>query len=321
MKISIILTTYRNGKLLDIQLLAFADQTFPREDYEVVIIDDASIYRKDQIENFAKTNGMNIQWMRGKKPYYRSLQNIGSGRNTGLIHSKGELAIFIDDYSYIKPEYLEKMWGIYKENPGYSPIGPVVGCWDSSYKRLKNNEFDIENGDKRSKRITTTGVKLHCPSNWFYTSNASAPLREIIKANGFWELADLTREEDVMMGLKLIKNGWKFCYANTPETTVYHLYHGKEHVDKKYKIITYKDLGWDSIDIYGRTIEGGGGSGICGLNTKPDEIQIVTMDVFKTKFPGSWGLLEYLLYHPDFIFNTETGFNLKEEREKIRNWI
>ena len=321
MKISIILTTNRNGKLLDVQLPAFADQTFPREDFEVVIIDDASTSRKDQIENFAKTNGVNIQWMRGKKPYYRVLQIIGSGRNTGLIHAKGELAIFIDDYSYIKPEYLEKMWGIYKENPGCSPVGPVVGCWDSSYERLKNNEFDIENGDKRSALTKTIGVSLHCPSNWFYTSNASAPLREIIKANGFWELADLTREEDVMMGMMLNKNGQMFCYANTPETTVYHLYHGKEQVDKKYKIVTFKDLGWETAEINGRIVDGGGGKGKCGFDTAPEEIQLVTKDIFNTKYPGSWGLFEYLLLHPDFIFNSENGFNLRDERKKAGAWV
>lgn len=325
MKISIIIPTNRQEKLLDFELPSFAGQTFPEDDFEVIIVDDTPIDRRAEVESFAKINHMNIKWMRGKKPYYRSNANIGCARNTGLIHAEGELVIFIDDYSCIMPEYLAGMWVAYKENPGYSPVGPVVSVeyCDPSYPGVFGiSGLKIRSTDRRSDTIKASGMdSFKCPSNWFYTSNASAPMRDIIKVNGFWEMADLTREEDAMFGMALAKNGGKFYFVDSKTNSVYHMVHGEmAPANKKYRDITYKDLGWATVDIEGRSVDGGGDEGTCGLDTKLDEIQLVTRDVFNTKYPGSWGLIEYFNAHPEYIFNTETGFNLREERKKIGNW-
>lgn len=327
MKISIIIPTNRQEKLLDFELPSFASQTFPLDDFEVIIIDDAPIDRKAEVEKFATINSINIKWMRGKKPYFRSNANIGSARNTGLIHAEGELVVFIDDYSCVRPGYLESIWVAYKEQPGYSPVGPVVSV-DSCDRLFPGiDELKIRSFDRRSEAIISSGIlsrknKLPCPSNWFYTSNASAPMREIIKVNGFWEMADLTREEDAMFGLALARNLWKFNFVDHPETSVYHMVHGEmAPANKKYRDITYKDLGWASVGIEGRNVDGGGEEGTCGLATAPEEIQLVTRDVFNTKYPGSWGLLEYFNNHPGYVFNQETGFNLREERKKAGYWM
>jgi glycosyltransferase involved in cell wall biosynthesis len=320
MKISVIIPTIRQGKLLDFELPSFVGQTFWEDDFEIIIVDDAVGNRQEDIRNFSRTNHINIKWMRSKKPYFRSNANIGCARNTGLIHAEGDLVIFIDDYSCIRPEYLESMWVAYKEHQGYSPVGPVksVEYCDPPFYPLK-----IRSEDRRSESsdIKTAGKRrVKCPSNWFYTSNASAPLREIIKVNGFWEMADLTREEDAMFGMALARNGWKFCFVNTISTSVYHMVHGQEPVNNRFREVSYKELGWDSVDIDGRMVEGGGACGDRGLNTAPEDIQLVTKDIFNTKYPGSWGLIEYFNAHPDYVFNKETGFDLRKERERDGYW-
>ncbi|MDD3813294.1 MAG: glycosyltransferase family 2 protein [Desulfocapsaceae bacterium] len=316
MKISVIIPTNRQDKLLDFELPSFRTQTFPKDDFEIIIVDDACINRKNDVESFAIANKLNIKWMRGKKPYYRSNANIGNARNTGLIHATGELIIFIDDYSSISPAYLEGMWIIYKENSGYSPIGPVTSV------EFCDRPFSLKtvSTDKRLDLIKSHGMDTaECPSNWFYTSNASAPMREILKLNGFWEMADLTREEDALFGLALSKNGWKFCFAGS--LPVYHMIHSKELGNKRYNQVNYKDLGWDTVDIEGRMVDGGGPAGRCGLTTAPEEIQLVTKDIFNTKYPGSWGLIEYFNNHPKYRFNEETGFDLRKERKEIGMWV
>lgn len=323
MKISIIIPTNRQDKLLDFELPSFAAQTFPKEDFEVIIVDSPQIDRKEQVERFAKTNHMNIEWMREKKPYYRSNANIGCARNTGLIQAEGELVIFIDDYSCIMPEYLESMWAAYRENTGYSPVGPVISVeyCDPPYPGISG--LKMRSDDRRSEAIKAAGLNpFQCPGNWFYTSNASAPMREIIKINGFWEMGDLTREEDAMFGLALARNGWKFCFVNNIATSVYHMLHGKkEPANKRFREISYNELGWDTVDIDGRMVEGGGTAGKRGFDTAPEDIQLVTKDIFKTKYPGSWGLIEYFNTHPDYVFNKEMGFDLREERRKKGYWI
>ena len=321
MKISIIIPTNRKERLLDFELPSFARQTFPIEDFEVVIIDDYPDSRQQAVEEFAKKNDMNIKWMRCKKPYYRSNFNAGCARNTGLVHAEGELVVFIDDYSCIKQLYLETMWQIYKENPGYSPIGGVVSIeqHDDPYYTIYGMKVHVKDLQKVTNELKNDIKVIEAPSNAFYTSNASAPLREIMKVNGFLEMADLTREEDVILGAALAKNGWKFVYVNSPEASVYHMKHSEETY-RKYKTVTYKDLGWDTAIIKGRITEGGAGGGWSGLQTKGDEMQLITKDIFNTTYPASWGLIEFINNSPLYKFNMETGFDLVKERKKIGNW-
>lgn len=310
-------------KHIDFELPSFARQTFPKDDYEIIIVDDLPENRQGQIEKFAKETGINVKWMRSKKPYYRSNANIGCARNTGLIHAQGELVIFIDDYSCIRPEYLECMWVAYKENIGYSPVGPVISVepCDPPYPAI--DDMKIHNQDMRVRTPGKDGNKrlevFECQSNWFHTSNASAPMRKIININGFLELADITREEDVMFGMALAKNGGKLCYVNSPQTAVYHMLHTEE-VNRKYREPTYKELGWETVKIRDRIVEGGGDGGWCGMQTEEDEIQRITKDVFNTAYPGSWGLIEFIRNNPLYKFNMETGFDLAKERKKVGNW-
>ena len=212
MKISIIVPTIRSEKMVNFQLPTFAKQTLPKGEFEIIIIDDCPIDRKDQIENFGRSNGLNIRWMRSKKSYYRSNANIGCARNTGLINAKGELIVFIDDFSVVRHKYLESVWRIYKQDKSFSHIGPVISVEYQENPTENINELKIRHADPRSTKGKSTRLGHHlrqCKSEWFYTSNVSAPLNILIEIIGFWEIADLTREEDVLMGLALERRGRK----------------------------------------------------------------------------------------------------------------
>jgi len=331
MKISVIIPTIRSGGIFEFELPALANQTMPKEDYEVILVDDYPTNRETEATQFAEETGLKLKWMRGKKPYWRSNQNIANARNTALCFAEGELVVFIDDYSWVNSEYLETVWTIYNEKKQYSLIGPVSSIEYSEPPYPKDlSTLKIRAEDRRLLNVPTAfGIqgkvkeKVHlehrrnsfCSGSWFYTSNASAPLEKIIEVNGFWEIADLTREEDILLGLALERFGWKFRFLKSPESTVYHMNHGwPELQDKpKYQEVTYKELGWEAAEIKGKMVEGAGGRGICGLNTKPNQVQLVTKDVFNTQYPGSWALLEHFKKTNDLKFNREIGFDLNWE--------
>lgn len=320
MKISIIIPTIRSEKMIDFQLPSFIHQTFPKEKFEIIIVDDCPINRKDQIESFGRSNGLNIKWMRSKKPYYRSNANIGCARNTGLIYAQGKLIIFIDDFSVVRHRYLEKVWDVYKQDRSFSHIGPVISVEYQENPPENINELKIRHTDPRSTERKSSRIGHHfkqCKCRWFFTSNVSAPLKSIIEVNGFWEMADLTREEDVLIGYALERVGRKFCFIDDPDIGIFHMSHDAYNIERKYKEISFKDLGWEDVTIKGRTITGYGGQGRNGLNTNPDEIQRVTKDIFGTKNPGSWALVEVFKRDKNLIFNKEIGFDLAKEREKI----
>lgn len=316
MRISIIIPTIRQEKMLDFQLPNYAKQTFPKEEFELIIIDDSPIDRKENILDFGKKNGLNIKWMRSKKPYYRSQANIGCARNTGLIYAQGELVVFNDDFSGMRHDYLENVWKVYKQNPGFSHVGPVIPVeyGDSPYQDNINNLKVVIN-DERSSSMHKSRKKK-CSSGWFYTSNVSAPLDKIIEVNGFWEIADLTREEDILMGLALERVGWKFYFINSPDISIYHMSHYDSFPHKKYTDVTYESIGWPTAKIHGRIVAGGGEGGRCGLNTNSDSVQLVTKDIFHTKHPGSWALTEHFRNNHNLVFNQEIGFDLSKERKR-----
>jgi glycosyltransferase involved in cell wall biosynthesis len=336
MKISVVIPTIRPSEpLFRFQLPSLARQTMPKDEWELILVDDFPESREQKVKEFAEENGVNIKWMRSKPSYYRTNTAIACARNTGLIYADGELCVFIDDYSWVKPQYLETMWKGYDPVRGYSLIGPVTAIEYPTEPYPEDlSTLAIKHGDTRIPvENIPFGVPVKwkkewrehrremwdCPAGWFYTSNASAPLDKIIEVNGFWEIADLTREEDVLMGLALERAGWKFRFFNTPESTVYHIAHGPEPANPKprYKEVTYEQLGWKPGYVNGRLVMGLIGPGKCGLNTAPDEVQLVTRDVFNTQYPGSWGLIEHFRRNPNLKFNAEIGFDLREERMKV----
>ena len=238
MKISVIIPTIRSEKMVDFQLPSFAKQTFPKGEFEIIIIDDCQIDRKDQIENFGRSNNLNIRCMHSKKPYYRSNANIGCARNTGLVSAKGELIIFIDDFSVVRHKYLEIVWKVYKQDRSFSHIGPVISVEYQENPPENINELKIRHMDTRTTKGKNTRLGHHlrqCKSDWFYTSNVSAPLKSLIEINGFWEIADLTREEDVLMGFALERIGRKLCFVDSPDICVFHMSHDAYNIEKNIK--------------------------------------------------------------------------------------
>ncbi len=314
MKVSVIIPTIRPNKLLDLQLSSFINQTFSKENFEVIIIDDYinsnGITRKEKVEKFASSNSLNIKWIKSKPNHYRANMCMGNARNTGLIYAHGDLVIFMDDYSYIRPNYIEKVYEIYKKNKNITHIGQVLhfDCMNPPYPDLLNSST-LPNLSKDPRK--TQGI---CSCDKFFTSNASASLEALIKVNGFWEMADLTREEDILMGYALSRIGKRFYFSTDPDMAVYHMCHGAIPIQLRYKVISYEDIGWkytykDNKLTYQKR-------GTNGLNTPPDTIQLVTPDIFNLATHGSWAMVQHFK-GSNVKFNREIGFDLLEERKKV----
>ena len=104
MKISVILPTNRpQGPMYALHSLS--KQTMPKEDWELLIIDD---YREDLIMYTAELFDLqNISVLRSKPSHWRSNRLIGNARNTGLIWAEGELMVFLDEFCWVPPRWLE----------------------------------------------------------------------------------------------------------------------------------------------------------------------------------------------------------------------
>jgi len=309
--VTLITPTRRYGGL-DILMNALEAQVLPPDEWECIIIDDVpepdEWKRRDEyIESGG--GGMNITHVRcDVGPYWRSNRLIAHARNAGLVRARGRLVVFVDDYSWFPPEFLEEHLDTYEETPWCS-LGPVHAVpWTSPAPRdlstlgeivVDPSEFYSRGGgdpneapkwrhgaqDHRSQMF---GEQRNCPPGWFFSSNGSAPLEKIVECNGQWMLADCTSEEDVMLGLMLDKKGVKFWFRTHPEISVWHMQHGIPEIQPP-RMFSEADL------------------------------QKVTPEMFGTRNEGSWALMEYMEREGMQRFNQEPeckGWDLAKERER-----
>jgi len=312
MKISVILPTNRpKGPLYALHSLS--RQTFPNEDFELLIVDDYHEDRGVYIEGLAKMlNLRNVRALKSKPNHWRSNRLIGNARNTGLIHCTGELVVFLDDFCWVPPRWLEEHWLTYQRGP-YTMIGAgkAVKYIQGRYDDLdqlpppdvgSNVEGAFIRNLAQFKVSDTRGSlsKRNCSGGWFYTMNASAPLEKIVEVNGFDEEYDATSEEDVDLGVRLERAGCRFFYRPDHDCTVFHVDHRgvdaeMKRLPKRYREVTYEELRRRGV-----------------LDSEEDEVQLILKEKYGVKYDGSWGLHERNRRRLQSAVNEH--FSLKEER-------
>ncbi|MBY6036287.1 glycosyltransferase [Fictibacillus nanhaiensis] len=99
-KISVILPTYNKGIELLLTLYSLNNQTFPKSDYEVIVVDDGSVDGTNMM-----INNHTFQFC---LHYIESEQNIGRSkiRNLGIEHATGDIIIFLDAEILVNPDFV-----------------------------------------------------------------------------------------------------------------------------------------------------------------------------------------------------------------------
>ena len=113
MKISVIIPTYKPQEYLWECLDSLAAQTFPKEEFEVlVILNGCCQPYKQQIEKYLSSvdPSLNIKLIHTDKG------GVSNARNIGLDLSQGEYIAFIDDDDFVSATYLESLHKKIHEN-------------------------------------------------------------------------------------------------------------------------------------------------------------------------------------------------------------
>ena len=106
MKISVIIPTYKPQDYLCNCLESLAAQTFPKEDFEIVLVLNGCMEPyKSQIDQFIleKMQGVNINFI------YIEECGVSNARNIGINNSIGEYLTFVDDDDVISNNYLYEL--------------------------------------------------------------------------------------------------------------------------------------------------------------------------------------------------------------------
>ena len=109
-KISVVLTTYNRPELLEKVLTGFAKQTVPKEDFEVIIVDDGSDPpAQDVVKKF--NSAININYLRQEN------SGLAVARNNGIRAAKGWIVLFSDDDDVPSPQLIAEHLRSHRENP------------------------------------------------------------------------------------------------------------------------------------------------------------------------------------------------------------
>ncbi|MCY7909082.1 (poly)ribitol-phosphate teichoic acid beta-D-glucosyltransferase TarQ [Bacillus inaquosorum] len=123
MKISIVIPVYNSEDLISECLDSLVNQTMPKEDYEIICVDDKSTDSSLDILNQYKKKYDNIVVVE------RTVNSGGPGapRNDAIKIAKGEYILFVDSDDYIGNEALLRWYNFSKENQSDITLGKLKG--------------------------------------------------------------------------------------------------------------------------------------------------------------------------------------------------
>ncbi|MFH1375510.1 MAG: glycosyltransferase family 2 protein [Patescibacteria group bacterium] len=204
MKLSVIIPTFNRADVLRRNLNLLATQTLPKEDFEVIVVDDGSRDETPRLlREFVDKHVLDL------KVFTQNNAGQGVARNLGIERSGGEILLFLGDDMLPKPDLLERHYRFHSANleKERSALGKVT--W---HPEIRVSRF--------MRWLTHSGVqfKFHDLSHgeqtdfWrFYTANISIK-RELLGRERFDQDFSGWGFEDAELGYRLQEKGMELIY-------------------------------------------------------------------------------------------------------------
>jgi len=199
---SIIVPAYQEANRIGDCVRALVDQSIPRSDYEIIVIDDAS---PDDTSVVAQASGADAVCRIDHG-------GASAARNAGLAHARGDLILFTDADCMPCREWIERMVAPFSD----SDTAGVKGTYRSRQKtlvaRLVQLEFEV-----RYERMATL------PEIDFIDTYAAAYRRSVLDEEGGFDTEyPVPSAEDVDLSFRLAQKGYRMVFV--PDAWVWHVH-------------------------------------------------------------------------------------------------
>lgn len=184
---SLIIPTFNRADILAQTLPAFLKQSVPADRYEVVIIDDGSTDRTEEVARSVSDTRVK----------YHRFANGGRSvaRNRALAVARGDLLVFVDDDAFVSGQFLEEHLRLHESSNDLVAAGPIVEVTAAP----------------KSYALAPFWQGYH--RNPFPTCNASVKREHALKVGGFDESFTLYGWEDLEFAERLLALGLRRRFA------------------------------------------------------------------------------------------------------------
>jgi cellulose synthase/poly-beta-1,6-N-acetylglucosamine synthase-like glycosyltransferase len=223
--ISIIIPAYNAEKIITYTIKSLLNQDYPKNKYEIIVVDDGSIDNTKQV----------IKNFKNVKLLEQTHKGPAAARNLGVKHAKGNIVLFTDSDCIPDKNWIKNMVEPFK-NP------EIVGV-SGTYKTLNKESliarfvgYEIEQRHERMKK------EKHI--DFIGTFSAGYRKNIFFKFGGFDTRFKTSSGEDPELSFKISKAGLKMIFQ--PNAFVYH-----RHPDTLLKLLKQKFFrGYWRIPLY-----------------------------------------------------------------------
>jgi glycosyltransferase involved in cell wall biosynthesis len=198
--VTVVVPTYNRLPRLRRVLRALEEQTFPRNDYEIVVVSDGCTDGTDDyLAEAARSGGLTVTSQKNSGP--------AAARNRGVELARGDLVLFVDDDVVAARDLVEQHVSSH-DAAGRDAIviGPMMTPPDFSMRPWVQWEQAM-----LYKQYDALKAGRFVPSfRQFYTGNASLPRARFVAAGGFD--TRFRRAEDVELAYRLDRDGIAFVW-------------------------------------------------------------------------------------------------------------
>ncbi len=208
LSVSVVLPTFNRLSQLQRVLEGLEKQTFPLDQFEVIVVSDGST---DGTNAYLQT----IQTPLMLKAVFQTNQGVAATRNHGVQEANGKLILFIDDDVMPVPQLIAEHLRVHtREGAGVVVIGPMLAPAGVRFPPWV----------KWSQEKLTAQYQAMLNGTWaatarqFYTGNTSLARSILLESGGFDPI--FRRAEDVELAYRLQEMGVRFLFC--PEAIGYH---------------------------------------------------------------------------------------------------
>lgn len=231
-KVSVIIPTHNRKEELRKLLVSLQAQTYPKENFEIIVVDDGSTDGTDSfIKEITSKFGGRINYIflpkRNDSPIVR---NIGAQEAKGMIFS------FIDSDCIAHPDWLKNIVEEFNKNSKIGCLGgPERTKYDDSFL-VKCNSFSVTSflttGGIRGKN----GIKLgkYYPRGF----NMSIPMKVFKEVGGYDPC--FRHSYDIELSFRIKEHGYDLAYC--PGAIVYHKRRPtiKKNISQLFRMASYR---------------------------------------------------------------------------------